>query len=58
MDPQLAAKERAKRRNQMREDEVLGGQVDGFSGEVQYEVLLASKPFKSEIDAEKGDGKC
>ncbi|WOK96243.1 hypothetical protein Cni_G04950 [Canna indica] len=37
MDPQLAAKERAKRRNKMREDEVLGDQVDGFSGEVQYE---------------------
>ncbi|RRT49479.1 hypothetical protein B296_00038004 [Ensete ventricosum] len=41
MDPQLAAKERAKRRNQARENEVLGDQVDVFSGEIQYEVLLS-----------------
>lgn len=38
--PDLAAKERAKRRNKMREDEVLGDQVGGFSGEVQYEVMV------------------
>lgn len=41
MDPLLAAKERAKRRNRTREDELFGPQEDVSSAEVRYEVLLA-----------------
>lgn len=45
IDPGLAAKERSKRRNKMRESEVLGDQVDSRSGEVQYEVMMPLSSF-------------
>lgn len=45
MDPGLAAKKRSKYRNKMRESEVLGDQVGGLSGEVQYEVMMPLSSF-------------
>ncbi|CAL9181051.1 unnamed protein product [Musa hybrid cultivar] len=61
MDPQLAAKERAKRRNQTRENEVLGDQVDVFSGEIQYEDNanfeddgIRIEPFNLKQEREEG----
>ncbi|XP_042401562.1 CD2 antigen cytoplasmic tail-binding protein 2-like isoform X2 [Zingiber officinale] len=61
MDPSLAAKERSKRRNKMRESEVLGDQVDGLSGEVQYEDNtnfeddgIQIEPFNLKQEREEG----
>ncbi|XP_074577678.1 uncharacterized protein LOC141834126 [Curcuma longa] len=61
MDPDLASSERAQRRNKMREDEVLGDQLDGFSGEVQYEDNtnfeddgIQIEPFNLKQEREEG----
>ncbi|XP_074558938.1 uncharacterized protein LOC141814883 isoform X2 [Curcuma longa] len=61
IDPGLAAKERSKRRNKMRESEVLGDQVDSRSGEVQYEDNtnfeddgIQIEPFNLKQEREEG----
>ncbi|XP_042399319.1 CD2 antigen cytoplasmic tail-binding protein 2 homolog isoform X1 [Zingiber officinale] len=61
MAPDLASKKRAKLRNKMREDAVLGDQVDGFSGEVQYEDNtnfeddgIQIEPFNLKEEREEG----